>query len=52
MANVVFESEHDAGGHFAAFEKPEFLVGDLRKMYGVGGPAFRVVPGKSGYATA
>ncbi|KAH9993043.1 Alpha/Beta hydrolase protein [Russula vinacea] len=24
-ANVVFESEHDAGGHFAAYEKPEAL---------------------------
>ncbi|KAI0078234.1 alpha/beta-hydrolase [Panus rudis PR-1116 ss-1] len=52
IANLVFTSDHDSGGHFAAFEVPELLVGDLRKMYGVGGPAFRVVPGKSGYATA
>ena len=45
----MFESEHDKGGHFAAFEGPEKLVGDLRKMYGKGGPAYGVVPGKDGY---
>ena len=49
IGNLVFESEHDAGGHFAAFEVPEKLVGDLRKMYGKGGPAHGVVPNKSGY---
>ncbi|PPR05411.1 hypothetical protein CVT24_008025 [Panaeolus cyanescens] len=47
--NLVFESEHERGGHFAAYEKPEALVGDLRRMFGKGGPAFGVVPGKSGY---
>ncbi|KAF8194144.1 Alpha/Beta hydrolase protein [Pholiota molesta] len=30
--NLVFESQHDSGGHFAAHEKPKELVGDLRKM--------------------
>ncbi|PIL23392.1 hypothetical protein GSI_14703 [Ganoderma sinense ZZ0214-1] len=49
LGKLVFESEHDAGGHFAAFEVPETLVGDLRKMYGKGGPAYGVVPGKTGY---
>ncbi|KAG5635450.1 hypothetical protein H0H81_011227 [Sphagnurus paluster] len=34
---LVFEGEHDSGGHFAAHEKPEELVGDLRKMFGRGG---------------
>lgn len=48
--NLVFESQHDSGGHFAAHEKPQELVGDLRKMFGRGGPAFGVVPGKVGYA--
>ncbi|KAF8817111.1 alpha/beta-hydrolase [Phlegmacium glaucopus] len=48
--NLVFQSEHDSGGHFASHEKPEELVGDLRKMFGKGGPAFGVVPGKVGYA--
>ncbi|KAI1794410.1 epoxide hydrolase [Ganoderma leucocontextum] len=49
LGKLVFESEHDAGGHFAAFEVPEKLAGDLRKMYGKGGPAYGVVPGKIGY---
>ncbi|TFY66898.1 hypothetical protein EVG20_g4187 [Dentipellis fragilis] len=49
MGNIVFDAEHSSGGHFAATEKPEELVGDLRKMFGKGGPAFGVVPGKSGY---
>ncbi|KAK1220537.1 hypothetical protein PQX77_016677 [Marasmius sp. AFHP31] len=47
--NVVFESAHDSGGHFAAHEKPVELVDDLRKMFGRGGPAFGVVSGKDGY---
>ncbi|KAH7913935.1 Alpha/Beta hydrolase protein [Hygrophoropsis aurantiaca] len=48
--NVVFESKHKSGGHFAAHEKPDELVGDLRKMFGKGGKAFGVVPGKTGFA--
>ena len=47
--NLVFESEHEHGGHFAAHEKPEALVGDLRKMFARNGPAFGVVKGKNGY---
>lgn len=50
IGNVVFEAEHDSGGHFAAFEKPNELAGDLRRMFGKGGPAFGVVSGKNGYA--
>ncbi|KAI9436107.1 alpha/beta-hydrolase [Lactarius psammicola] len=46
---VVFESEHEVGGHFAAYEQPEALVGDLRKMFGESGPAAGVVPGCNGY---
>jgi hypothetical protein len=38
-SNVVFESEHDVSGHFAAYEQPEALVDDLRRMFGKGGPA-------------
>ncbi|TFY66905.1 hypothetical protein EVG20_g4188 [Dentipellis fragilis] len=52
VGNVVFDVEHSSGGHFAAHEKPEELVGDLRKMFGKGGPAFGIVPGKSGYVPA
>ena len=47
---MVFESSHDSGGHFAAHEKPEELAGDLRKMFGKGGPAYGVVKERSGYA--
>ena len=50
LGNLVFEPEHDKGGHFAAHEQPEALVGDLRTMFGKGGPAFGVVEGHSGYA--
>ncbi|KAE9394409.1 alpha/beta-hydrolase [Gymnopus androsaceus JB14] len=49
IGNSVFEVEHDSGGHFAAYEKPEMLVGDLQKMFGKGGPAFEVVSGRNGY---
>ncbi|TFK82696.1 alpha/beta-hydrolase [Polyporus arcularius HHB13444] len=52
LGKVVFEGEHEKGGHFAAHEVPDALVGDLRKMYGKGGPAYGVVPGKDGYTTA
>ncbi|KAI5304687.1 hypothetical protein KEM56_006114 [Ascosphaera pollenicola] len=48
-APVVFQAEHDSGGHFAAHEKPNLLAEDLRKMYGKGGGAFGVVSGKDGY---
>ncbi|KAH9169960.1 alpha/beta-hydrolase [Lactarius sanguifluus] len=46
---IVFESEHKVGGHFAAYEQPEALVGDLRKMFGKSGPAASVVSGRSDY---
>ncbi|KAI0247252.1 alpha/beta-hydrolase [Lactifluus subvellereus] len=46
---IVSESEHEVGGHFAAYEQPEALVGDLRKMFGKSGPAAGVVPGCTGY---
>ncbi|KAI0794065.1 alpha/beta-hydrolase [Fomes fomentarius] len=49
IGKLVFEAKHDKGGHFAAHEQPELLVGDLRRMFGQGGPAFGVVPGKDGY---
>jgi len=49
VGNVVFEAEHDAGGHFAAYEQPEQLVADLQQMFGKGEPAYGVVPGHDGY---
>ncbi|PPR05870.1 hypothetical protein CVT24_006624 [Panaeolus cyanescens] len=50
--DLVFEAEHESGGHFAAHEKPDLLAGDLRKMFGKGGPAFGVVQGRTGYASS
>ncbi|KAH6911426.1 alpha/beta-hydrolase [Coprinopsis sp. MPI-PUGE-AT-0042] len=50
--NLVFEAEHTKGGHFAAHEQPELLVGDLRKMFGRGGGAYGVVTGKDGFANS
>jgi hypothetical protein len=47
--NVVFESEHAAGGHFAAYEKPEALADDLRQMFGRSGPVAGVIPGHHGF---
>ncbi|KAI3621519.1 epoxide hydrolase [Moniliophthora roreri] len=47
--NIVFISNHERGGHFAAHEQPDKLAGDLRNMFGKGGPAYGVVPGKDGY---
>ena len=31
--NVVQWSEFEPGGHFAAMEAPEFLVGDVRRLF-------------------
>ena len=46
LGNVVFEREHKRGGHFAAHEKPDELVADLREMFGKGGGAYGVIEGK------
>ncbi|RFU24501.1 hypothetical protein B7463_g11834, partial [Scytalidium lignicola] len=46
---VVLVSEHDKGGHFAAVERPDAIVKDLKEMFGKEGKAFGVVKGKSGY---
>ncbi|KAL7947482.1 Alpha/Beta hydrolase protein [Trichoderma barbatum] len=39
LGPVVFQAEHDKGGHFAAYECPESLAGDLRQMFGREGGA-------------
>ena len=45
----MFQNEHEHGGHFAAWERPQDLVGDLRVMFGKEGGAYNVIKGKSGY---
>ncbi|KAF5372985.1 hypothetical protein D9758_001448 [Tetrapyrgos nigripes] len=56
VGNLVFESEHSSGGHFAAYEKPNEIVDDLRNMFGrkkgKNGPAFGVVSGRNGFQPA
>ncbi|KAF9476533.1 alpha/beta-hydrolase [Pholiota conissans] len=47
--NLVFEVEHDAGGHFASYERPKELVDDLRRMFGRRGPTYNIIKGKSGF---
>ena len=49
LGPVVFESVHDRGGHFAAWERPEVIVEDLYRMFGQRGGAFGVVKGLDGY---
>ncbi|KAI1502697.1 microsomal epoxide hydrolase [Biscogniauxia marginata] len=50
LGEVVFERDHESGGHFAAWERPAELVADVREMFGRGGGAFAVVKGATGYA--
>lgn len=49
LGPVVFESEYDSGGHFAAWERPDAIVADLQKMFGRDGGAYGVIKGKEGY---
>ncbi len=49
LGKVVVEREHSSGGHFAAWERPEELVADVRDMFAKSGPAHGVVAGSSGY---
>lgn len=42
LGPVAFESQKKRGGHFAAHEIPEEIVDDLRKMFGKGGPCYRI----------
>jgi len=43
-------SENERGGHFAAWERPDVIAGDLRAMFKKGGGAYGVVKGRDGYA--
>ncbi|KAF2101773.1 alpha/beta-hydrolase [Rhizodiscina lignyota] len=49
LGNIVFENWASDGGHFAAWERPEVLARDLRRMFGRGGGAYGVVDGADGY---
>lgn len=43
MGDVVFEREHERGGHFAAWEQPEALAGDLQIMFAKNGSAIKAL---------
>lgn len=49
LGPTVYESEHANGGHFAAWEKPATIAGDLMSMFGRNGPCAGIVKGKTGY---
>ncbi|KAL8914703.1 MAG: hypothetical protein Q9171_000716 [Xanthocarpia ochracea] len=48
LGPVVFEHMNEKGGHFAAWECPESIAGDLKEMFGRGGGAEGCVKGKDG----
>jgi hypothetical protein len=50
LGPVVLESFWEKGGHFAATENPRAIAGDLQKMFGRRGGAYKAVKGKTGYA--
>lgn len=43
LGRIGFERMHMSGGHFAAYEKPDELVSDLREFYGPSGEAYKLV---------
>lgn len=52
LGPVVYESVNESGGHFAAWERPEAIVRDLREMFGRKGGAYGCVEGKEGFVKA
>ncbi|KAI1653180.1 alpha/beta-hydrolase [Daldinia decipiens] len=51
LGNVVFEKEHESGGHFATWERPDDIITDVREMFGKGGGAFGIIKDATGYAS-
>jgi hypothetical protein len=49
LGPLVLASEYDRGGHFAAWERPDAIVKDLREMFGREGGAYAVVHGRTGF---
>ncbi len=50
LGPVVYQSVYEKGGHFAAWERPDAIVKDVRAMWGKDGPAFGCVGGRTGYS--
>ena len=49
MGPVVWESEWEHGGHFAAWERPDAVASDLRRMFRRGTGGERGVEVRRGY---
>ena len=49
LGPIVLESEYERGGHFAAWERPDAIIRDLRRMFEEGGRAHNCITGRSGY---
>ncbi|KAH8166697.1 hypothetical protein CIB48_g1557 [Xylaria polymorpha] len=43
LGPLVYEADYEKGGHFAAWERPDAIIADLRKMFGNNGPAYESV---------
>lgn len=43
LGPIVHESEHTRGGHFGAWERPDAIVQDLRRMFGLGRALYRLI---------
>ncbi|KAI0532432.1 Alpha/Beta hydrolase protein [Xylaria digitata] len=43
LGPLVYSSEYEKGGHFAAWERPDAIIADLRQMFGNDGPAYESV---------
>lgn len=51
LGPLVLESEYERGGHFAAWERADAVVGDLKRMSGREGKVFACVGGRNGYSS-
>ncbi|KAI1429600.1 Alpha/Beta hydrolase protein [Xylaria sp. FL1777] len=43
LGRLVYEGEYERGGHFAAWERPDAIVADLRRMFSNNGPAYEFI---------
>ncbi|GAW12505.1 hypothetical protein ANO14919_018750 [Xylariales sp. No.14919] len=43
LGPLVYEGGYEKGGHFAAWERPDAIINDLRQMFGNDGPAYESI---------
>jgi len=49
LGNIVQDTDGAVGGHFAAWEQPEFIANEVKRMFRKGSAAYGVIEGKDGY---